>query len=145
MARPRKSVATLKLEGGYRKDRHAKQMELPASIPNAPTWLDKEAAAEWKRVVPSLAKMGTLNEIDRGTLAGMCTNWSIFHQLSKRVAELTNLQQADLEFSRVSTAMQSAWSAYSKAAREFGITPSARVGMPSLQKKEVSKLDKYFG
>ncbi|MFD8596980.1 phage terminase small subunit P27 family [Kitasatospora sp. NPDC059646] len=46
--------------------------------PNPPTWLNREAAAEWKRVVPGLARLGLLKPEDRAALAAYCEAWAQF-------------------------------------------------------------------
>lgn len=44
--------------------------------PKPPTWLSKEAAAEWKRLVPELDRVGLLTLVDRAALAAYCEAWS---------------------------------------------------------------------
>ena len=40
--------------------------------PKAPSWLSKDARAEWKRVAPILTDRRTLTEADLGTLESYC-------------------------------------------------------------------------
>lgn len=51
--------------------------------PNPPTWLDREAMAEWRRVVPDLDRMGVLAKLDRAVLAAYCAAWSKFVRAEK--------------------------------------------------------------
>ena len=44
--------------------------------PNPPGWLNAEARAEWRRVVPELDRLGVLAKIDRAVLAAYCSAWS---------------------------------------------------------------------
>jgi P27 family predicted phage terminase small subunit len=46
--------------------------------PRPPTWLSREAAAEWRRVVPGLQRLDLLKEEDRATLAAYCETWSTY-------------------------------------------------------------------
>lgn len=55
-----------------------RRLKLPPKAPAAPTWLDREAKAEWNRVVPSLERMGVLATVDRAVLATYCSAWSEF-------------------------------------------------------------------
>lgn len=44
--------------------------------PNPPTWLSREAKAEWKRVVPGLTRLDLVKPEDRATLAAYCEVWA---------------------------------------------------------------------
>lgn len=54
------------------------RVKTPPAAPNPPTWLDREAAAEWRRVVPELHRLGLLSKVDRAVLATYCSAWSKF-------------------------------------------------------------------
>ncbi|MFE5853551.1 phage terminase small subunit P27 family [Streptomyces sp. NPDC056500] len=53
--------------------------------PNPPTWLSKEAAAEWKRVVPGLQRLDLLKPEDRAVLAAYCETWAVFVSATRQV------------------------------------------------------------
>ena len=53
--------------------------------PKPPTWLSKEAAAEWRRVVPGLTRLDLLKEEDRATLTAYCETWSTFVDATRQV------------------------------------------------------------
>jgi P27 family predicted phage terminase small subunit len=53
--------------------------------PNPPTWLSREAAAEWRRVVPGLQRLDLLKEEDRAVLAAYCETWSVFVSATRLV------------------------------------------------------------
>ncbi|MDY8111164.1 phage terminase small subunit P27 family [Fulvimarina sp. 2208YS6-2-32] len=42
------------------------------TVPTPPTWLSKDAKAEWRRVAPVLVERGVLTIADLGTLEGFC-------------------------------------------------------------------------
>ncbi|MCC9154895.1 phage terminase small subunit P27 family [Streptomyces parvulus] len=46
--------------------------------PKPPTWLSREAAAEWRRVAPGLQRLDLLKEEDRAVLTAYCETWSQF-------------------------------------------------------------------
>ena len=51
--------------------------------PSPPTWLDREAKAEWGRIVPELDSKGLLAAVDRAMLATYCDTWSRWVDASK--------------------------------------------------------------
>ncbi|MEV7867472.1 phage terminase small subunit P27 family [Streptomyces sp. NPDC088124] len=53
--------------------------------PKAPTWLSKEAAAEWRRVVPGLQRLDLLKPEDRAMLAAYCETWSVYVTATREV------------------------------------------------------------
>lgn len=53
--------------------------------PRPPTWLSREAAAEWRRVVPGLTRLDLLKEEDRATLTAYCETWATFVDATRRV------------------------------------------------------------
>ncbi|MFE2600122.1 phage terminase small subunit P27 family [Streptomyces sp. NPDC059396] len=53
--------------------------------PSAPTWLSKEAAAEWRRVVPGLQRLDLLKPEDRAMLAAYCETWSVYVAATREV------------------------------------------------------------
>jgi P27 family predicted phage terminase small subunit len=53
--------------------------------PEPPTWLDREAKAEWRRVVPELARLKLLSRMTRASLTSYCETWSAFVEATKTV------------------------------------------------------------
>lgn len=54
--------------------------------PIPPTWLSREAKAEWKRVVPGLTRLDLVKPEDRATLAAYCEVWSRWVAATRDVA-----------------------------------------------------------
>lgn len=54
--------------------------------PTCPAWLDHEAKAEWRRVVPRLHAIGLLRYVDRAALATYCSMWSMLVEARQGVA-----------------------------------------------------------
>src|SRR5262245_15950425 len=59
------------------------RLKLSPRAPRPPTWLDQEARAEWRRVVPGLDRLGVLAEVDRAILTAYCCAWSRYVDASR--------------------------------------------------------------
>ena len=101
-------------------------------VPSCPRWLDKDARAEWRRVVPQLDKMGLIGKIDRNALALYCDAWSQFLSIRRILKEkgFSYILSSGYVQQRPEVA------AYHKLqmmlrnwCHEFGMTPSARSRM----------------
>ena len=55
--------------------------------PNPPSWLSREAKAEWRRVVPGLVRLDLVKPEDRATLAAYCEVWSRLVAATRDIAE----------------------------------------------------------
>ncbi|KAB8167051.1 phage terminase small subunit P27 family [Streptomyces sp. 3MP-14] len=106
------------------------RVKAPAKAPSAPSWLDREAKAEWRRVVPELDRLGVLATIDRAVLATYCAAWSRFVQLEQLLQD-EGLIQRD---SRGDARKHPAWQQWREAAtvvatvgRELMLTPASRL------------------
>ncbi|WP_256251159.1 phage terminase small subunit P27 family [Mycobacterium malmoense] len=53
--------------------------------PNPPTWLSREAKAEWRRVAPGLERLDLIKAEDRATLAAYCEVWSRWYKAQKDI------------------------------------------------------------
>ncbi|MER7076621.1 phage terminase, small subunit, putative, P27 family [Saccharopolyspora kobensis] len=100
--------------------------------PNPPSWLDREARAEWRRVVPELGKLGILARLDRAVLAAYCDAWSRWVQARTLIDE-NGLVVHNPERGWVKNP---AWQVYRDAcstlqalAKELGTTPNTRLRM----------------
>lgn len=93
MAAPKPKPAHLKLiegRGNGRDSGGRKVAETPKFVrlpPEAPDWLPDEAAAEWQRVVPELARLELLKPVDRASLTAYCLTWQRLVDAQKLVAE----------------------------------------------------------
>jgi P27 family predicted phage terminase small subunit len=77
----RKPRGLLLLNGrGDGKDSAGYKVPLPPRFrrqaPTPPSWLDREARAEWRRITPGLERLDLLKQEDRATLAVYCSTWS---------------------------------------------------------------------
>ncbi|GAB3988841.1 phage terminase small subunit P27 family [Nocardioides marmoraquaticus] len=83
MGRPAQPAALQLLKGrGAGTDSGGRKVKTPPAFrriaPNPPTWISREAKAEWKRVAPGLQRLDLLKEEDRATLAAYCETWSTY-------------------------------------------------------------------
>lgn len=83
MGRPSQPAKLLLMKGRTEgTDSGGRKVKAPPSFrripPKAPTWMSREAAAEWRRVAPGLTRLDLLKEEDRAVLAAYCETWSTF-------------------------------------------------------------------
>jgi len=62
--------------------------------PSPPTWLSREAAAEWRRVVPGLTRLDLLKPEDRAVLSAYCETWSVYVAATRLVNEQGVMSEA---------------------------------------------------
>ena len=132
-ARGPKSTPTpiLKARGSWRaKGRaDAKAPLFPVDAPNCPTWLGKEAKAEWHRVVKWLLSAGVLAEVNRAALTAYCICWGRLHKAEGEIKKKGEVYVSD----KTGVEYQSPWVAIANNARsemvklaaEFGMTPAS--------------------
>lgn len=99
--------------------------------PKPPSWLSREAAAEWRRVAPGLQRLDLLKEEDRATLAAYCETWATFVLATRLVATegLTiEAKQGTLAHPAVAIA-RNAGRELRAFAGQFGLTPVAEMAL----------------
>ena len=103
----------------------------PPGIPPAPTYLRREASAEWQRVVRGLDAMGILATIDRAVLTAYVETWAVWKEARDDLAKRGHLVEGDR-----GKVKNPSWQIYREAttvlanlARELGLTPGARLRM----------------
>ena len=107
-----------------------REPKAPQGLPEAPSWLDAEAQAEWERVTSDLQEMGLLSRADRPALAAYCTAWSRWVEAEAMVKKLGPIVKSpDKGFPMKSpylTIADQALETMRKLMVEFGLTPSSR-------------------
>jgi P27 family predicted phage terminase small subunit len=68
----------LQARGSRRAADRADEPKFSTDRPTCPSWLSKEAKAEWRRQVDQLEKAGVLASVDRALLASYCEAWAEF-------------------------------------------------------------------
>lgn len=81
MGRPAQPAKILQLNGRAEgQDSAGRPIPKPPPFkrlaPAPPTWLSREAKAEWRRVAPALERLDLVKPEDRATLAGYCQVWA---------------------------------------------------------------------
>ena len=128
---PRPKPTALKiLEGNPGRRTLRSEPQAPRGEPPMPTWLDAEGRAEWRRLCDSLALLGLLCTTDRGCLAILCDLWSESVRLTKRLRRMPVAESGGVRAGRIASQLRTSMQMYVKIAREFGLTPAARIGLP---------------
>jgi len=142
-----KPTAQHKREGTFRHDRHADRTQVPSGVPDPPAMLSDDAAEEWRRVVALLSAAGLIAQLDRGALALYCQAWSDYWA-AKAIVEDEGWTAVGSTGNVVEhpavKAMQRSWAQVLQAAREFGMTPSARASIKLPAKEAADAQEKAF-
>jgi P27 family predicted phage terminase small subunit len=121
--------------------------------PSCPSWLNKEAKKEWKRVVAELSALDMLRGVDTAALAAYCQSYArwrsaeqMVEQEGQTVAEPILNKQGELIGHRVkrhpaTTIAREAQAAMLKASSLFGFDPSSRSRLFIAPKPQKSELD----
>ena len=117
------SKTQLERRGAYRSDRHAGRLELPPGVPSPPRWLTREACAEWRRIVPTLASRNIVSEVDRAGIALLCTSWS---DMRKHALAADRATPGSAEWRRYLVSRNESFQVWLKLAERFGLTPVDR-------------------
>lgn len=112
------------------KDRAAAEPTDAVELPPLPAEVaaDKEAKAHWEYITPRLVVRRTVAAADLGLLAGMCLEWAEYVRAVRNIAKLVKSGKSYkghlIDHPRV--VRRGAFERYSKAAIQFGLTPSAK-------------------
>lgn len=119
-----------KLQGTYTKARDTgTEAAVPNSKPTCPSWLPKEAKAEWRRIANALHDAGLLKGIDRAALAAYCNAWARWKQAELLVQEgglLSETSNGNVIQAPAVGVANVAMRDMLKILKEFGMTPSSR-------------------
>jgi P27 family predicted phage terminase small subunit len=89
-------------------------------VPRAPSWLSKEAKAEWRRIMPLLVERKILTEADMGSVESYCV-------ATGRVRQIEALMSASGTVEPPLFRMQDkAMQTQRQLAAELGLTPVSR-------------------
>ena len=132
MGRKPKPTA-LKIAGGNPGKRRLNRREpkRDGRMPSCPAWLDPEAKAEWRRIVPILVAQRVTSRVERASLAAYCIAWSRMKRAEKellrdgityKIGDLIKKHPAASIYHEAARELQS-------FASEFGLTPSSRSGV----------------
>ena len=100
-----------------------------------PNWLSTVAMAEWDRLAPHLASMGTVKATDEAVLAAYCESYARWRRLADLAAHSNPILNRGTEAepiwvkNPIFSQVRDATAELRVLAREFGLTPSARAGL----------------
>ena len=145
----------LKLRGSTLVTKRRKRLEAkgPSGNPRCPQWLDPDAKAMWRQLVPQLETMRVLTRVDGNALARYCRLWSRWRKAEAFLDQHGEVYPLKDEGGRVKYLQQ--WPQVAIAGKlahlltrleqEFGMTPSARTRIQvAPQPPEVSSAKARF-
>ena len=145
MARPPTPSALKVLQGTFRPDRARGEPHPDPGICTCPSWLSKEAKAEWRYIVPKLEKLGLLTFIDKAALVSYVTAYADLQQTEREIAKhgFTQLTETGYEQNRPIVAIRNqARTTIKQFLAEFGLSPASRSRLNVTPKKEEDTKDK---
>lgn len=107
--------------------------------PDPPSWLGREAKAEWRRVVPELGRLNLLSRVTRSSLTSYCQTWELFVDAVKAVREqgmFIEAKQGLLRHPAVAIQL-SASAELRRWATEYGLTPASEQKVKSPEAADV--------
>ncbi len=119
----------LKLRGSWRGKKRDGQPRPDPKTPPCPRWLDKEARAKWRALVPELSRLGLLTIVDGDALAVYCEAWSSFRRACETLAKEGETFTTDKGYVGAHPAVairNAARQAIKAFASLFGLDPSSR-------------------
>ena len=138
---------TLEARGSWRAKARGKdgEPEPAVEVPPPPEWLSDRATAEYWHIVPQLEGLGLISGVYQVPLALYCQAMADYLETKALVKEhgwiITTETGRVIEHPAVGI-MHKAWERCLKAAREFGMTPSAMSGVRPVKKDEPQKKKK---
>jgi len=135
--------------GRGRQPKPSKEPRPAVGTPAMPEWLNAEAQAEWRRIVPELAALGLLTIVDRATLAAYCAAWSELREATNMIDAEGRVIVVDV-FARDSGEKVGTRKTIHPAVRlqreafrlvkqflgEFGLSPSSRTRLTAPKKQD---------
>ena len=126
------------------KGREAAEPSDAVEVPPMPREVseDKDAREHWEYIAPRLVNRRTLAAAELGMLAGMCLEWGEYVRSIRAIAKLVKSRKAYkghlIDHPRV--VRKGAFERYSKAAIQFGLTPSAKSRVQVTPEPKVEKV-----
>jgi P27 family predicted phage terminase small subunit len=146
----------LKLRQSWRGKVRGDDLALDQKPPARPQWLQGEGKKCWERLCPILHKAGLVTELNRETLALLCSAWADFVEAESQFAANRNkdgsralmIQTAKgaIQENPLLYARKRAWDQVFKAAACFGLTPADLSSVRAVEKPIVEDgKKKFFG
>src|SRR5690349_20715838 len=118
---------TLKARGSWRAKTRPNEPGDEVAAPECPAFLAGEARAEWERLVPLLLDRRTMSLAAAGALAGLCQQWAVFVESSRKLnALIADPQAKAMDLRRWSSLANESYGHYLRTVTEFGLTPASK-------------------
>ncbi|WP_020187101.1 phage terminase small subunit P27 family [Methylopila sp. 73B] len=117
-----------------------------ADVPRAPTWLTKDAKAEWRRIMPLLVERRILTDADMGSVENYCLAIGQV-RIAQRTIDADGLTTTTATGLRAHPAVKIQSDAMTRArllAAELGLTPVSR-SRPSIREDQTAADDADLG
>jgi P27 family predicted phage terminase small subunit len=125
-----KPTALVILEGNPGKRPLNKHEPQPRRVtPKCPAYLDENAAAEWRRLIPMLRRMKVLTEADYIALGSLCQAYSTMMKAQAKLSEgglLFKTPSGYVQQSPLLGIVNACVETITRLCREFGLTPASR-------------------
>ena len=130
-------TSVLKMRGSWRADLRRDEPQPGTKPPRCPSWMRPEAKAAWRLLVPKLARLGLLTEIDGNALARYCDAWARWKSAAESLAKNGEFYtKKGPDGALLGVFPHPAAGQYIKLAQmlnrlesDFGLTPSARADL----------------
>lgn len=126
----------LEARGSWRAKERAGELRYERGKPSCPSWLCREAKAEWKRLIRLCDAAGVLQLVDRAMLAAWCEAWAEFVEAATLLARqglLITRPDGNVVRNPVGYIKNTAALRLISLADKFGFCPSARVRMRAVE------------
>lgn len=104
--------------------------QIEAKAPKKPAELRGEAAAEWRRIVPELERVGLLATVDRALLIRYCVAWSEWNRASiqaQREPLIVSYRDGSRHRNPIRLVLAAAEKEVDDLSRLLGLTPVSRL------------------
>ena len=136
------------LRGTARKDRtNPREPKPELATPEPPAWLNADALAEWKRLVPELEALRILTRVDRDDLAAYCDALAEWKEATEDLAANGSLYvetpQGFLQAHPAVSIRRNAREAVRKFSALYGLNPADRSKIHAIPEEETDPLAEF--
>jgi len=146
----------LRLRQSWRAKKRGPEPDLDHKRPARPIWLKGEGRKCWERLCPILFKAGLVTELNRETLALLCSAWADYVEAEQQLDRTRNKDGTRALLIKTSngTVVENpllhvrnrAWGQVYKGAACFGLTPADIAGVRAMEKPTTDDVKrKFFG